>query len=270
MKKRIEQYIPVTGIDKSIAKNPDRCIDSPNRLRLSLYYTTGGINYFSHKNEARGYYLSATPEKVEDHGFGNAVCSLMGSGVKDLVLEVGRQSDKQAEIATTIAAERASALLEWCKREYGIQYEQPTEFFPNAPKRPVPKAKPADTPRINLKKEEKPAEEIKPIRGMKLLTAEIIRKLQKHPFGSQEGKLDDAEVLVKFFGGGACTWLVTEGEQQEDGDWEFFGKVTLGYEWEWGYFTLSELEQMKFPPFGLGVERDMYLGGKHTVGQLAA
>ena len=105
---------------------------------------------------------------------------------------------------------------------------------------------------------------------MKLLTQEIIRKLEKHPFGSQEGKLDDAEVLVKFFGGGACTWLVTEGEQQEDGDWEFFGKVTLGYEWEWGYFRLSELEKMKFPPFGLGVERDMYLGGKHTVGQLAA
>ncbi|MBQ8962456.1 MAG: DUF2958 domain-containing protein [Clostridia bacterium] len=105
---------------------------------------------------------------------------------------------------------------------------------------------------------------------MKLLTAEIIRKLEKHPFGSQEGKLDEAEVLVKFFGGGAATWLVTEGEQQEDGDWLFFGKATLGYEWEWGYFTLSELEKMKFPPFGLGVERDMYLGGKHTVGQLAA
>ena len=270
MSKRIEQFIPVTGIDKSIAANPDRCIDNPNRLRLSLSYTTGGVNYFTYKNEARGYYLHVTPEKVENHGFGNAICSLMGSGVKDLVLEVGRQSDKQLEIATTIAAERASALLEWCKREYGTLFELPAEFFPNAAKRPVPKAKPAAKPKVDLKKPEKPAEEIKPIRGMKLLTQEIIRKLEKHPFGSQEGKLDDAEVLVKFFGGGACTWLVTEGEQQEDGDWEFFGKVTLGYEWEWGYFRLSELEKMKFPPFGLGVERDMYLGGKTTVGQLAA
>ena len=266
MSKRVEQFIPVTGIDKSIANNPDRCIDNPNRLRLSLSYTTGGVNYFTYKNEARGYYLHVTPEKVENHGFGNAICSLMGSGVKDLVLEVGRQSDKQLEIATTIAAERASALLEWCKREYGTQYDLPAEFFPNAAKRPIPKQK----PKVNLKKEEKPAAEIKPIRSMKLLTAEIIRKLEKHPLGSQEGKLDEAEVLVKFFGGGAATWLVTEGEQQEDGDWLFFGKVTLGYEWEWGYFTLSELEKMKFPPFGLGVERDMYLGGKHTVGQLAA
>lgn len=266
MSKSIEQIVPVTGIDKSMAKNPGRCIDNPNRLRLSLSYSTGGINYFSYKNEARGYYLHVTPEKVENHGFGNSVSSLLGSGVKDLVLEVSRQSDKQLEIATTIATERAAALLEWCKREYGTQYEQPTEFFPNAAKRPVPKQK----PKINMKKEEKSAAEIKPIRSMKLLTAEIIRKLEKHPFGSQEGKLDEAEVLVKFFGGGAATWLVTEGEQQEEGDWLFFGKATLGDEWEWGYFTLSELEKMKFPPFGLGVERDMYLGGKPTVGQLAA
>ncbi|MBQ6256748.1 MAG: DUF2958 domain-containing protein [Clostridia bacterium] len=105
---------------------------------------------------------------------------------------------------------------------------------------------------------------------MKLLTAEIIKKLEKHPFGSQEGKLDDAEVLVKFFGGGACTWLVTEGEKQEDGDWEFFGKVTLGDDWEWGYFRLSELAEMKFPPFNLGVERDMYMGHKPLVRDLAA
>ena len=269
MSKRVEQIVPVTGIDTTMANNPGRCIDNPNRLRLSLSYSTGGINYFSYKNEARGYYLHVTPEKVENHGFGNAVSSLLGSGVKELVLEVSRQSDKQLEIATTIAAERASALLEWCRREYGVQYETPAALFPNAPKRPVPKTKP-DKKKVDLKKPEKPAEEIKPIRGMKLLTAEIIRKLEKHPFGSQEGKLDDAEVLVKFFGGGAATWLVTEGEQQEDGDWEFFGKVTLGYEWEWGYFRLSELEKMKFPPFGLGVERDMYLGGRPTVGQLTA
>ena len=58
MSKRIEQFIPVTGIDKSIAANPDRCIDNPNRLRLSLSYTTGGVNYFTYKNEARGYYLT--------------------------------------------------------------------------------------------------------------------------------------------------------------------------------------------------------------------
>ena len=34
--------------------------------------------------------------------------------------------------------------------------------------------------------------------------------------------------------------------------------------------TLSQLEAMKFPPFGLGVERDMYLASGTTVGQAAA
>ena len=268
MSKRVEQCVPVTGIDTSMANHPGQCIDNPTRLRLSLYYAAGGINYATYKKEARGYYLSVIPEKVEDRGFGSAVSAMFMSGVKDLILEVSRQSDKQLEIATTMAAERAAALLEWCGREYGIQYDLPAEFFSDYPKRPVPKdsGKLKDDP----KEREKTAEEIRPIRSMKLLTAEIIRKLKKHPFGSQEGRLDEAEVLVKFFGGNATTWLVIEGEQREDGDWEFFGKVTFGDEWEWGYFLLSELEKIKFPPFCLGVERDMYLGGKHTVGQLAA
>jgi hypothetical protein len=105
---------------------------------------------------------------------------------------------------------------------------------------------------------------------MKLLTADIIRKLQAHPLGSQDGKGDEAEVLVKFLGGGACTWLITEGEQMENGDWMLFGKVTLGYEWEWGTVMLSELESLKFPPLGLGVERDKFVVPKTTVGALSA
>lgn len=105
---------------------------------------------------------------------------------------------------------------------------------------------------------------------MKLLTAQIIKNLEKHPLGSQENAGADAEVLVKFFGGGSATWLVTEAEKQADGDWLFFGCVTLfgDGEWEWGYFTLSELTGIRFPPFGLGVERDMWLDKHAKVGDL--
>jgi len=105
---------------------------------------------------------------------------------------------------------------------------------------------------------------------MKLLTSEIIKNLEKHPLKSQESKGEDAEVIVKFFGGGAGTWLVTEGERQEDGDWLFYGCVTLfgDGEWEWGYFTLSELTEIRFPPFGLGIERDMWLDKHVKVGDL--
>jgi hypothetical protein len=51
----------------------------------------------------------------------------------------------------------------------------------------------------------------------------------------------------------------TEYEQIGD-NWLFFGKVVSSNcpESELGYFTLDELKKARFPPFGLGVERDMY------------
>ena len=41
---------------------------------------------------------------------------------------------------------------------------------------------------------------------MKLITKEIERRLEKHPFGSQDGEGKGAQVLVKFFGGSARNW----------------------------------------------------------------
>ena len=92
---------------------------------------------------------------------------------------------------------------------------------------------------------------------MKLMTKSIEKELAKRPFGSTDGK-SDVKAVVKYFGGSAATWLVLEGEK-EGNDWCFYGAVTLdGYYWEYGYFMLSELEGLRFPPFGLGVERDLY------------
>lgn len=96
---------------------------------------------------------------------------------------------------------------------------------------------------------------------MKLLTKEIEKKLNKFPLCSQDGKGEDAEVIVKFFNAwGVGTWLVTEGEKQDNGDWLFFGWVEIGQEWEAGYFALSELQSIKT------IERDLYSSG--TVKQL--
>lgn len=104
---------------------------------------------------------------------------------------------------------------------------------------------------------------------MKLMTKAIEKKFEKFPLYSQDGKGQDAEVVVKYFGGPAATWLITEGEKTDDGDWELFGYITLGYGWEWGYVYLSELEKMKFPPFGLGTERDLHIGFGKKVHELA-
>ena len=97
---------------------------------------------------------------------------------------------------------------------------------------------------------------------MKLLTKEVIAKFEKHPFGSQEKDGKNAKVLVKFFNPyGRGTWLITEAEKQEDGDWLMFGYCHI-FEWEWGYVSFNELNSIHF--FGdknIGIERDLYARG---------
>ena len=100
---------------------------------------------------------------------------------------------------------------------------------------------------------------------MKLITAAMEKTFHKYPIGSQDGKDRDSVILAKFFGGCACTWLVTEAEKKPDGDWLFFGLANLGWGWEWGTFLFSELKDLRFPPFGLPLERDMYLERGITV-----
>lgn len=103
---------------------------------------------------------------------------------------------------------------------------------------------------------------------MKLLTKEIERKFEKHPLYSQDGKGLDAEVLVKYFDPcGAATWLITEARKCEDGDYEMFGYITLGYEWEWGYVMLSELQESGRSRL-VGIERDLWVHNGATVREL--
>ena len=97
---------------------------------------------------------------------------------------------------------------------------------------------------------------------MKLLTKEIIAKLPA--LGSTDGKpAATRQVIVKFFSPySGWTWYTLEGEKREDGDYEFFGYVK-GFESEYGYFTLSELESTRKGGVPL-VERDMHYGA-HTL-----
>jgi len=89
------------------------------------------------------------------------------------------------------------------------------------------------------------------IRGMKLLTAEIRRKLP--PLYSQDGKGGKAIAYVKYFcPSSSWSWYGVE----YDGEDTFFGLVD-GHFKELGYFSLSELESVN-GPMGLPVERDLY------------
>ena len=98
------------------------------------------------------------------------------------------------------------------------------------------------------------------IRGMKLLTKEIRKKLP--PLYAQDGKGGKAVAYVKFFTpSSSWTWWATEGSsiKDENGkeiDFHFFGLVD-GHCKELGYFSLKELEEVT-GPMGLPIERDLY------------
>lgn len=83
----------------------------------------------------------------------------------------------------------------------------------------------------------------------RLLTDEIRSTLPT--FRTQEFAKDPTVYAVYFFPGSGWTWFVTEGQPGDD-DFIFFGYV-IGFEAEWGYFTLGELEELNI--CGVKVER---------------
>jgi hypothetical protein len=89
---------------------------------------------------------------------------------------------------------------------------------------------------------------------MKLLTAAIEKKLIAN--GKAQDGTKDFKPVVKFFGGGACTWLITEYYPEKG---LFFGLCDLGMgSPELGYVSKFNLETIRFQPFNLPIERDMY------------
>ena len=103
---------------------------------------------------------------------------------------------------------------------------------------------------------------------MRLLTDEIKQRFERYPLYSQESKDINSTVIVKYFNPvGSGTWLITEAEEQEDGDWLLFGYCHIPC-WEWGYVSLNELQALRLP-FGLTVERDLYIPYNATVKELA-
>ena len=96
---------------------------------------------------------------------------------------------------------------------------------------------------------------------MKLLTQEIKKKL---PALYSQNQVVDPICSLKFFTpDSSWTWYITEGSEQEDGDWMFFCKAIshICPDGELGYVMLSQLEQVR-GTLGLPVERDMYFSPK--------
>ena len=84
-------------------------------------------------------------------------------------------------------------------------------------------------------------------------------KTKKIPKLYETENQQDPIAYVKFFTPDSCwSWFVTEYDPDQD---LCFGLV-IGFETEFGYFSLQEIETSK-GPLGLKIERDIYFSETH-------
>ena len=79
----IKKFIPITS-------------DKGTHIKVEVFYTKGGINYFTGTNERRGIYLSISPVKLTIYeGGGRSEGYVAFTGVKQFVTELKRANDKK-------------------------------------------------------------------------------------------------------------------------------------------------------------------------------
>jgi len=102
---------------------------------------------------------------------------------------------------------------------------------------------------------------------MKLMTHEIENALPELDSCGPTADLGNIPIICRFMAKWAdLSWYAVEGRKEEDGDWTFFGCVEGTYGKETGYFTLSELQDLRGPQ-GEKVTRDEAYG-KHSLGEV--
>tara|TARA_Y100000114_G_scaffold81654_1_gene75308 strand:- start:1692 stop:2015 length:324 start_codon:yes stop_codon:yes gene_type:complete len=86
----------------------------------------------------------------------------------------------------------------------------------------------------------------------------IFTQQQKKKLNSNSKKHDGIAYVKLFNPSGGQTWYISETENHED-TLIGYGLADLGLGFpEIGTFNLDEITEMKYPPFGLKVERDKW------------
>ena len=93
----MKKYIPILNKNKDF-----------NFLKLEIYYSLGGMNYFTGRAENRGYYISISP--VYRNGITESYTSF--TGLKHCLFTVSRKSEKAYNNALTIAPALLPGLIE--------------------------------------------------------------------------------------------------------------------------------------------------------------
>lgn len=96
-----KEYVP-------LAQNDTKA----THLLCEVYYHLGGLNLFTYKEEARGYYISVSPvEREKKDGYTMESCVAF-SGLKKCIKEVARQSKKAEKEALEAAQEEMKSLVD--------------------------------------------------------------------------------------------------------------------------------------------------------------
>lgn len=89
-------------------------------LKIEVYYNKGGMNYFTYKDEKRGYYIAVSP--VEKSG--NLESFIAFSGIKQLITEVKRQSEKAYLQAISEGEKLEKNLIDYVCTKNNIEVKQ--------------------------------------------------------------------------------------------------------------------------------------------------
>jgi len=90
---------------------------------------------------------------------------------------------------------------------------------------------------------------------MKIITKEIEKAFTKQGYTGNKS-MSDIKIVMKLFGGGGFSWYLYE--KLDDDAYMAFVNLGDSQMAEIGTVSMRELMSIKFPPFGLGVERDLY------------
>lgn len=74
-----------------------RKVKGDSHITVSFYVGEGGINYFTSRTEKKGYYVSLIPQTYEKKNGYSTVRTTAFSGLKMLLKEITRKSNKQFE-----------------------------------------------------------------------------------------------------------------------------------------------------------------------------
>lgn len=92
-------------------------------LKVELYYSLGGTNVFTYKDESRGYYLSVSPVTKK----GNWITFVAFTGLKQCILPVKRQTQKKAQEALSKMNDYLQPLIDKVLQDTGLQLKESNE-----------------------------------------------------------------------------------------------------------------------------------------------